>query len=270
MNSDKDVLFNDVLFSVKNNKSYLISLIGAGGKTSTLFWLAQRFSQQGLSVLITTTTHMFLPEASQAHTIIEKEYWHTLVGLKETSPCASKIVALFTEYNAATHKVSGITTEQADMLQAAQLFDVILVEADGAHQRLLKTPAGHEPCIPQSSRCVIALTGGLVINNPADPEQIHRWPIFADLCDIKAGDRLNISVFERFIAHPDGMFKGSPPQALRVWFINRLYQIDNALLGLLTALLDARPELDTIWIGAVQESPPITHQLCQSHTTQRN
>lgn len=267
MNFDLDVLFNDVLSSVKNNKSYLISLIGAGGKTSTLFWLAQRFSQQGLSVLITTTTHMYRPEPSQAQTIIEKEDWHALLTHQKASSSTPKIVALFTEYNAATHKVSGITPEQADMLQAAQLFDVILVEADGAHQQLLKAPAGHEPCIPQSSKCVIALTGGLVINNPADPEQIHRWPIFADLCGIKAGDRLNISVFERFIAHPDGMFKGTPPHALRVWFINRLYQIDNALLGSLTALLKARPELSTIWIGAVQESPPITHQLCQSQTT---
>lgn len=39
----------------------VISIVGAGGKTSCLFWLAQAFSQLGKKVMITTTTHMFLP-----------------------------------------------------------------------------------------------------------------------------------------------------------------------------------------------------------------
>ncbi|WP_283648176.1 selenium cofactor biosynthesis protein YqeC [Hafnia paralvei] len=261
-----DVLFNDVVSNVQNKRAYLISLIGASGKTSTLFWLAQFFAQQGLSVLITTTTRMYRPESSQANPIIiEKDYWPTLLQQAKVPTRPPKIVALFTEYNADTQKVSGITPEQADELNRAHLFDIILVEADGAHQKPLKAPAGHEPCIPLSSNCVIALTGGSVINRPADPEHIHRWPIFAAVCGIKAGDVLQLSVFEKFISHPEGMFKGAPKHPLRIWLINQLYQIDNALLDALNGLLESQPELSAIWVGAVQEHPPITHQLRQSH-----
>ena len=39
----------------------LIAAVGAGGKTSTLFWLAELFQQAGRRVLLTTTTHMFVP-----------------------------------------------------------------------------------------------------------------------------------------------------------------------------------------------------------------
>lgn len=61
------------------------------------------------------------------------------------------------------------------------------------------------------------------------------------------------------------MFKGAPEHPLRIWLINQLYQIDNALLDALNGLLESQPELSAIWVGAVQEHPPITHQLRQSH-----
>lgn len=39
----------------------VISVVGAGGKTSLLFWLAELLQASGRRVLITTTTHMFMP-----------------------------------------------------------------------------------------------------------------------------------------------------------------------------------------------------------------
>jgi probable selenium-dependent hydroxylase accessory protein YqeC len=40
----------------------VVSLVGAGGKTSTLFWLARALAAGGQRVLVTTTTRMFPPE----------------------------------------------------------------------------------------------------------------------------------------------------------------------------------------------------------------
>lgn len=42
----------------------VISVVGAGGKTSTIFWLAQLFHASGRRVVVTTTTQMFLPDAA--------------------------------------------------------------------------------------------------------------------------------------------------------------------------------------------------------------
>ena len=40
----------------------IISLVGGGGKTTTMFGLAERFAAEGKRVLVTTTTHIRLPE----------------------------------------------------------------------------------------------------------------------------------------------------------------------------------------------------------------
>ena len=42
--------------------SYIISYVGAGGKTGSIYQDAAAFAGEGKKVLITTTTHMYVPE----------------------------------------------------------------------------------------------------------------------------------------------------------------------------------------------------------------
>jgi probable selenium-dependent hydroxylase accessory protein YqeC len=54
------------------NISELISLVGAGGKTSIMFRLAKELKASGKKVLVTTTTNIAVSEALQAdHLIID-------------------------------------------------------------------------------------------------------------------------------------------------------------------------------------------------------
>lgn len=45
----------------------MISLIGAGGKTTTMFRLAQELRDEGRKVLVTTTTKIFKPNKPHVH-----------------------------------------------------------------------------------------------------------------------------------------------------------------------------------------------------------
>lgn len=241
-------LFSEEFCRLDRGQPLLIALIGAGGKTSALHWLAQAFYRQDKRVLFTTTTKMFLPAPANYHRL--------LIGQTPTTSNAPAITACFSHYQPQDNKVIGLPAEQIDELKQRATFDVILVEADGSRGLPLKAPARHEPCIPSSSDCVIALTGGRVIDRPADPQQIHRWAIFSALTGIGAGEILDQRVFDTLIAHPEGMFKGTPPQARRVWLINQVSHCDNAHWHTLL-----RPELalSAIWFGAVQETPAIHH-----------
>lgn len=135
-----------------NDGPLLISAVGAGGKTSTLMWLAQRFLEAGRRVLLTTTTHMYLPASLPVVICREPLTLPVEVWQRPLQAC-------YASWLAPAGKVCGFSPQQLDALVAAGRVDVVLVEADGAHGFALKAPAEHEPCIPQSCCCVIAVMG---------------------------------------------------------------------------------------------------------------
>lgn len=257
---DIETLLNPLTENI-DSRTTLISLCGAGGKTSTLFWLAEYFYKQGKRVLITTTTRMFLPAPSHyRELILETDPVRQLTRCQQL-PDEPTLVALFSHIDQASGKVAGPTPQQIDLIKGQQRFDLILVEADGANHKLLKVPALHEPCIPQSSDWVIALTGGAMVGAKADPQQIHRWAEFQALCGIEAGDPLDWMLFHQLLSHPQGVFKGTPARARRIWFINGDYQNEASWQPPLINLLARHPELHAIWQGAVREPQPIRHAL---------
>ncbi|HHQ4759834.1 TPA: selenium cofactor biosynthesis protein YqeC [Aeromonas veronii] len=250
------------LLENSDNHTTLISLCGAGGKTSTLFWLAEYFYKQGKRVLITTTTRMFLPAPSHyRELIIETDPVRQLTRC-QALPDGPTLVALFSHLDERTGKVAGPDLRQIDLLKGQQRFDLILVEADGAHHKLLKVPALHEPCIPHQSDWVIALLGAAMVGANAEPTQIHRWAELQALCGIAAGEPLDWALFDKLLSHPEGVFKGTPPGARRIWFINGDYQNEASWLAELIKLQSRHPEIHAIWQGAVRESPPIRHLIC--------
>lgn len=258
---DIDPLLNPLTKNIDSHTT-LISLCGAGGKTSTLFWLAEYFYQQGKRVLITTTTRMFLPAPSHyRELIIETDPVRQLTRC-QALPDGPALVALFSHLDERTGKVAGPTPQQIDLIKGQRRFDLILVEADGAHHKLLKVPALHEPCIPHQSDWVIALLGGAMVGANAEPAQIHRWAELQALCGITAGEPLDWALFDRLLCHPEGVFKGTPPGARRIWFINGDYQNEASWLAELIKLQSRHPEIHAIWQGAVRESPPIRHLIC--------
>ncbi|AMQ42493.1 hypothetical protein AMS64_08975 [Aeromonas veronii] len=258
---DIDPLLNPLTKNIDSHTT-LISLCGAGGKTSTLFWLAEYFYQQGKRVLITTTTRMFLPAPSHyRELIIETDLVRQLTRC-QALPDGPALVALFSHLDERTGKVAGPTPQQIDLIKGQRRFDLILVEADGAHHKLLKVPALHEPCIPHQSDWVIALLGGAMVGANAEPAQIHRWAELQALYGIAAGEPLDWALFDKLLSHPEGLFKGTPPGARRIWFINGDYQNEASWLAELIKLQSRHPEIHAIWQGAVRESPPIRHLIC--------
>ncbi|BEI00375.1 selenium cofactor biosynthesis protein YqeC [Edwardsiella ictaluri] len=234
----------------------LISLIGAGGKTSALHWLARAFAERGLRVMVTTTTRMYLPDT------LATLFCRHPASLPATALRAA-ITACFAAWDPVQGKVRGFTPAQIDALSQRRLVDVILVEADGAHQLPLKAPAGHEPCIPERSHCVIAVSGGQTLGHPIGGHCVHRWPLFSARSGLTEGECLDMTAMGRFIRHPLGMFKGTPTKAHKIWLINRFYQSDNVTDASLYALLNDGA-LDAVWLGAVREQPPIT-RILQRH-----
>ena len=122
----------------------LVALVGAGGKTSTLYALAREGAEAGRRVVVTTTTHMMPHPALPLTDAME-----ALPALLERHPVVT--LGRFLRPD----KLS----EAGQPARCLAWADLVLVEADGARLRPLKAPADHEPVIPAGASAVVALAG---------------------------------------------------------------------------------------------------------------
>ena len=137
----------------------IIAVVGSGGKTTLIKDLASRYRREGKTVLVTTTTHMFIEEdtllTDDAQTIIRtlKEKGCAMAGIPDG------------------RKITGLSGETFDAV--CGYADVVLVEADGSKHMPLKFPNSKEPVIPEAADEIIVVWGPHGLGRPAR-EVCHR------------------------------------------------------------------------------------------------
>ena len=182
----------------------IISVIGAGGKTTALLALAQALS--GRRVLLTTSTHIYpvAPPDSRA-LLIAPEADELLDAL--ASPgivCAGK---------AATDGKLGALAPDL-FRHAVRAADITLCEADGAHHLPLKLHRADEPVVPLESDLCLIIAGLSAWGQPVC-EAVHRYdrhPDWAHAPQRRVGaDKILYCVREAAAACR------LPRQRMRVW-----------------------------------------------------
>lgn len=198
----------------------VLSLVGAGGKTSLLFHLAHALARFGKRVLTTTTTKIFAPTPEQSQSILVDD--DPAAILLQASGCLHSTnhitAAMLTLDNG---KLQGFAPEAISIFQESGLFDWILVEADGAARRPLKAPARHEPVIPPDTTVLVAVAGLEVIGQPLSEEMVFRSTLAGPLMELDVGEIITESALARLLAHSLGSFKCAPPLARRFIFLNK-------------------------------------------------
>ncbi|MGL6261740.1 selenium cofactor biosynthesis protein YqeC [Vibrio sp. WXL210] len=243
------------------HRTWLISIVGGGGKTHLVFALAKHFQQQGKRVAVTTTTKMYLPHQAQVDVISQ---WRDGGQLDH----GEGIYFLYQEQLVDSQtqdrpKVRGLSLTQLDRLCDSHQFDVVIVEADGAKHKPLKAPAEHEPCLSHHSDAVLAVTGAESLLAPAMPSQIHRWSQFQTITHCQPGELIGEQHLKRLIHHRQGMFKSAPEGAIKIWIINKLDQCANstALLSMAKSLYVDTPWLNDVWLCQLNTGEPLHDQL---------
>ncbi|MEG1870445.1 MAG: selenium cofactor biosynthesis protein YqeC, partial [Peptostreptococcaceae bacterium] len=133
------------------SRKYVISFVGGGGKTSSIYKLAYELASFGKKVIVTTTTHMQMPKdkvvlndnISEVKDILEKNNFVT-VGVK-------------VKVKVKDDKITSVSEDVA--MELSGICDFLLIEADGAKMLPLKVPADHEPVILNITNMVIGICG---------------------------------------------------------------------------------------------------------------
>lgn len=170
----------------------LVALVGAGGKTSTLYALAKEGVEAGKRVVVTTTTHI-MPHPNLPLT----DHMEELPALLERYPAVTLGKFLRPD------KLSEAGRPEACLRWA----DLVLVEADGARLRPLKAPADHEPVIPHGASAVVAAAGLDCLGRPVG-EICHRPERVCALLGVGEDHILTPADVAAVLSSPQGSRKG--------------------------------------------------------------
>lgn len=147
-----------------------IALVGAGGKTTFAYELAKAFRAEGKQVLVSTTTHM---RASEEYCYLWREEIPTEIQLEELRRHIESGNVWTAGRKAKAGKIQSLPEKALEALREQEL--ILILEADGAKERLIKMPADHEPVIPKKTDLVIGVTSWLAIGQPV--KTAHRMEL---------------------------------------------------------------------------------------------
>jgi probable selenium-dependent hydroxylase accessory protein YqeC len=238
--------------SMPSGGAGIVSLVGGGGKTSTLFALARSFADSGLRVLVTTTTRILYPELGSeregrgfAPTLLLADPLsrESLDSLRS----ADRRVIIGSQRDGS--KLIGILPEAVGDLAGS--FDLVLVEADGSRRLPIKAPAPHEPVVPPSSSVVIGVIGLDALGAPMDEATVYLPELFGPLVGCARGEALAPIHLARLAASPMGLFKGAPADARRVVLLNKADAVPEERVVSCLSALSSAAGVDAAIAGAI-------------------
>lgn len=240
------------------NQGEVISLVGAGGKTTLMFALARELALAGEAVITTTTTKIFEPSPSETSLILEPDE-EKMLALVPGVLGKYRHVTLATKRLASTGKVDGIRPEMVVRLAKLKQVFGIIVEADGAKRRPLKAPNATEPVIPQNSSLVIPVVGIDALGRRLTEDNAFRPEIISRLTGLPLGGIISVEAVATLITHAQGINKGSPAHARIVPLINKVDKEDlSKAEDLAMKILQRRhPQINKVVLGRVQCSEPV-------------
>lgn len=201
------------IIEYEKKRPRIISVVGAGGKTTLIYRLAEELKRKGLRVLITTTTKMYVPKRRFIS-------WESGIGeegdkgkQESAKRMEEKIRGKFHEEGIVVvgrilngeEKFTGISEKVRSILP--NLCDVLLVEADGSRQKPVKVPAEHEPVLFPASDLVIGVLG---MNSVGQRilEAAHRPEDVAAFLNTSVEHRITEEDLEKIAESPLGLKKG--------------------------------------------------------------
>lgn len=198
----------------------MVTLIGSGGKTTTLFKLMDYFNKEK-RVLVSSTTAMKHPNDRLQRIVYEENE----LGTKRL--LIVEPIGYFKRYDSENNKVIGVPPEELDRVYQKKEFDLILVEGDGSKGKPLKGFAPYEPVIPKESDVVLILVGTDGLNQPLSEEIVHRSDLFQQEASMKFNEKITLMHILKVLSVTHGPLDKIPSKAKRILVLNKIESYGN-------------------------------------------
>jgi probable selenium-dependent hydroxylase accessory protein YqeC len=203
-------------FSLRDRE--IISLVGAGGKTTLLFALAGELSIERKGVIVTTTTKIWEPAPSPSFSLFCSSQF-ALVKQWVTEKLGSVPYLVVARERLSNGKLGGIPPAWIEELESLPGTSFVITEADGAAGRSLKAPREGEPVLPANSSLLVPVVGIDALGCPLDDEHVFRADLAARLLSVNPGIEITEEVIARLLVQ---ILRDKPPKARVIPFLNKV------------------------------------------------
>ena len=218
-----DVKNNSLINTFQINKKDIITIVGAGGKTS-LMLSASSYLRKDYKVLVTTTTHIYMPDKKyyDEMIVVSEDEDNNLDEILETNKKGVYIIGSEVINNSNKPKLKGLSFEMLD--KVTPYFDIIIIEGDGSKEKPLKGWKDNEPVVYSKTTKTIGVIDINSLGLDINEENVHRVEKFLqivneDLDDEKSYKKVSINHLKNIITNKNGLFKISIGE--KTLFINK-------------------------------------------------
>jgi len=188
-------------------KMNTLSFVGGGGKTTTIFKLAQELKSLNKKVLISTTTAMYIPDSEQYDYLFFKNIE------KKFLPKGGTISVLGEGIE--NGKLRGLNILKLEKTINNRIYDHVLIEADGAKEMSIKAPADYEPVVTRKTTITIGMIG-LDCLGKRIKEFVHRPELFIKITGKGYCDIIDEQSIVKLVLHGNGTFKNSKGEKILI------------------------------------------------------
>jgi probable selenium-dependent hydroxylase accessory protein YqeC len=241
----------------------VISLVGAGGKTTLMFRLAKELVFSGKRVVTTTTTKIFEPTLEDTNFLFIDPEERKIIDFVRRHLNAYHHITVAQE-KLGSGKLKGISPKLVNELSGLDETEVIVVEADGAAGRPLKAPREGEPVIPSNTTLMVAILGLDGIEMELNEENVFQPERVSKMTGILTGEKMTEEGMAILMTHPEGLFKGAPSSARVVAFLNKVDILDGLKKGKRVSqkIFEKRQaQIERIVLGQLKKEPPVAEVI---------
>lgn len=190
-----------------------VSVVGAGGKKSTLYALAARHDR----AVVTATVRIPIFDDQVATVVVTDDP----VAAVADATDADWPLGLVPERER-DDRYRGYEPAVVDDIAATGAPTAVLVKADGARTRLLKAPGENEPVIPAATDTVVPVASARVVGKPLTDEYVHRVDQVAALTGRPVGEPLDAADVSAVLASEAGGLRDVPTGTTAVPLVNMI------------------------------------------------
>lgn len=210
------------VFNIKNKD--IITIVGAGGKTSLMF-SASSLLRKDYKVLVTTTTNIYVPDSKTVKfdklCLINND--EELDSILKNDKNGIYVIGSKIKDNSNKPKLKGLTFEMLDKI--SPFFDILLIEGDGSKEKPLKGWIDSEPVVYDKTTKTIGVIDINSIGLEINEDNIHRLDNFLNIVSDNKSSKVNVNHLKNITLNKNGLFKLSKGE--KILFINKSEGIIN-------------------------------------------